>query len=62
MTPLESKEKTMTDINQYTAAESRVVDTATDMILGGKDIPAVETVVGDPDTMHRPEQFAQCDE
>ena len=48
--------------DQYKPAEVNEVGMATDMILGEKPIVAFDTIVGDPDTMHRPEDFARCDE
>ena len=50
----------MTD--QYKPAEVNEVGMATDMILGEKPISMFDTIMGDPDVMHRPEAFAQCDE
>ena len=48
--------------DQYRPAEVNEVGMATDMILGLKPVDALDTIVGDPDTMHRPEEFAQFDE
>jgi hypothetical protein len=49
-------------INKYEAAESVEIARAKDMILGEKPLSMPDTIVGDPDTLHRPEAFAQCEE
>jgi hypothetical protein len=56
------RSKTMIGFNQYEAAESVEIGKAEDMILGEKFITLLDTVIGDPDVMHRPEVIAQCDE
>lgn len=50
----------MTD--QYKPAEVNEVGMATDVILGDKPIRLADTIVGDPDVMHKPEEFAKCDD
>jgi len=52
----------MTKLNQYNAAEANELGKAAGLILGEKPVPSLDTVVGDPDTMHRPESFAEGDE
>jgi hypothetical protein len=49
-------------MNEYKAAEGYAIGMAADLILGEKSIDAIDTVVGDPDTMHRPQSFAEFDE
>lgn len=49
-------------MNEYKAAESYALGVAAELILGEKAFPALDTIVGDPDTMHRPEPLAELDE
>jgi hypothetical protein len=50
----------MTD--QYKPAEVNELGMATDMILGEKPMLAPDTIIGDPDVMHKPEEFARGDD
>ena len=49
-------------IDQYKPAEVNEVGMATDMILGTKEVVMADTIVNDPVTWLRPEEFAQFDE
>lgn len=49
-------------MNEYTAAEGFAIGMAAGLILGEKPVPSLDTVVGDPDVMHKPESFAEFDE
>jgi len=49
-------------INEYTPADSHEIGAAADVILGEKSKFLPDTIVGDPDTLHSPEGFAQFDE
>ena len=49
-------------MNEYKAADGYTIGMAAELILGEKSQPLLDTVVGDPDTMRRPESFAECDE
>ena len=50
----------MTD--QYKPAEVNEVGMASDVILGTKEITMADTIVNDPVTWLRPEEFAHFDE
>jgi len=49
-------------MNEYKAAEGYAIGMAAELILGEKTTSALDTIIGDPDTMHRPESFAEFDE
>ncbi|HEX6649439.1 MAG TPA: hypothetical protein VF075_07860 [Pyrinomonadaceae bacterium] len=48
--------------NEYRPADSLEIGAAADVILGEKFVFSPDTISGDPDTLHRPEGFAQFDE
>jgi hypothetical protein len=48
--------------NEYGPADSNEIGAAADVILGEKPIWLSDTIVGDPDVMHRPPELAQFDE
>lgn len=52
----------MIDLNQYKPAECHEAGMAAELILGEKPIDALDTIVGDPDVMHKPQSFAEFDE
>jgi len=49
-------------MNEYKGAEGYEIGMAAELILGEKQLPSLDTIVGDPDTMHKPESFAEFDE
>ncbi len=49
-------------MNEYKAAEGYAIGLAAELILGEKQLPTLDTIVGDPDLMHKPESFAEFDE
>jgi hypothetical protein len=49
-------------MNEYKAAEGYAIGMAAQLILGAKPVPEEDTILGDPDTTHRPFAFAEFDE
>ena len=49
-------------MNEYKPAESYEIGMAAQLILGVKLVPDDDTILGDPDTTHRPFAFAEFDE
>ena len=49
-------------MNEYKAAEGYAIGMAAQLILGAKQVPDDDTILGDPDVFHRPFTFAEFDE
>ncbi len=49
-------------MNEYKAAEGYAIGMAAQLILGEKPVTDYDTILGDPDTEHRPFAFAEFDE
>jgi hypothetical protein len=49
-------------MNEYKAAEGYAIGMAAQLILGVKPVDEDDTILGDPDTTHRPFAFAEFDE
>jgi hypothetical protein len=49
-------------MNEYKAAESYAIGLAAELILGGKTLVTLDTIIGDPDMMRKPEPLADFDE
>jgi hypothetical protein len=48
--------------NEYEAAQAVEIGRAQGIILGEKPLDMIDTVVGDPDTFHKPQAFAEYEE